>query len=338
MEYRNLGRTGLKVSSICLGTMTFGEAEGFMKGAACDEETSRQIMGRAYEAGCNFFDTANIYGHGLSEEIVGRWVKDRRDRIVVATKVRLPFGDGPNDRGLSRSHILDGVHGSLKRLGTDYIDLMQVHLQNSHTPIDETLRAFEDLVRQGKLRYIGCSNYTAARLVESLWVADKLGTPRYDCLQPQYSLLVRNIEREILPACVQHGVGVIAWSPLAAGFLTGKAKRGEPPAEGTRLDTWKDFFKKHNHDRAFDVVDVVCKVAEEASATPAQVALRWVLDQVGVTSVIIGARTVSQLEDNLGADSLTLSSEQLARLSEVSKFERGLGYPYDFIRAVDGRL
>ncbi len=338
MEYRNLGRTGLKVSSICLGAMTFGEAEGFMKGSACDEETSRRIMDRAYDAGCNFIDTADIYGHGLSEEIVGRWVRDRRDRIVVATKVRLPFGDGPNDSGLSRAHILDGVHGSLKRLGTDYIDLMQVHMQDSNTPIDETLRAFEDLVRQGKIRYIGCSNYTAARLVESLWVADKLGTPRYDCLQPQYSLLVRNIEREALPACVQHGVGVIAWSPLAAGFLTGKAKRGEPPAEGTRLDGWKDFFKKHNHDRAFDVVDAVCAVAEETSATPAQVALRWVLDQEGVTSVIIGARNLSQFEDNLGADSLKLSDAQLARLSKVSRLEGGLGYPYDFIRAVNGRL
>ena len=336
MEYRNLGRTGLRVSSICLGAMTFGESDGFMKGASCDEETSRQIMDRAYDAGCNFIDTADVYGNGLSEEIVGRWVKDRRDRVVVATKVRLPMGSGPNDSGLSRAHILDGVHSSLKRLGTDYIDLMQVHMQDSRTPIDETLRAFEDLIRQGKIRYIGCSNYSAGHLVESLWVADTLRTARYDCLQPQYSLLVRDIERELLPACNRHGLGVIAWSPLAAGFLTGKSKRGEAPASGTRLDAWKDFFNKHNHDRAFDVVDAVGEIAKEAEATPAQVALRWVLDQKGMTSVIVGARTVTQLDDNLGADSLTLSAEQLKRLEKVSR--PVLGYPYDFIRSVDGRL
>jgi len=318
--------------------MTFGEAEGFMKGSACDEEMSRQIMDRAFDAGCNFIDTANVYGNGLSEEIVGRWAKARRNRVVVATKVRLPMGEGPNDKGLSRAHIFDSVHASLKRLGTDYIDLMQVHMQDSSTPIDETLRAFGDLQSQGKVRYIGCSNYTAARLVQSLWVADKLGTPRYDCLQPQYSLLVRNIEREILPACVEHGVGVIAWSPLAAGFLTGKLRRGDPPPTGTRLDHWKDFFKKHNHDRAFDVVDAVCDIAKEASVTPAQVALRWVLDQKGMTSVIIGARTIKQLDDNLAADELKLSEEQLKRLSKVARLEGGMGYPYDFIRSVDGRL
>jgi aryl-alcohol dehydrogenase-like predicted oxidoreductase len=229
MKIRKLGRTGLKVSNLCLGTMTFGNAQW-----GCDESTSRKIVDRFLDAGGNFVDTADVYSNGVSEEITGRAVQGRRQQVILATKVAGPMGTSPNDLGLSRKHILDAVDASLRRLGTDYIDLYQVHAYDPTTPLDETLRALDDCVRSGKVRYLGCSNYSAWQLMKATALARELGTARYDCLQPQYSLACRFIEREHLPLCREEGIGVIPWSPLAGGLLTGKIRRGQDVPTGTR--------------------------------------------------------------------------------------------------------
>lgn len=337
MKMERLGGTGLKVSRICLGAMTFGDtAKGFMSGAAADEKTSFAILDRAVERGVNFIDTANVYGNGLSEEILGRWMKERgnRERLVVATKFRMGMSDAPNDRGGSRRHVLDQIEKSLRRLQTDHVDLYQMHAQDRATPIEETLSALDSLVKAGKVRYLGTSNFIAGNLVESLWKADKLGLERFVCLQPQYSLVCRQVEMELLPACRKHGIGVIAWSPLAGGFLSGKYSRGTPPPAGTRLAAWQDTFKLRDREKNWDVVDAVKAAAKEVGATPARVALGWALAQPGITSLIIGAKTVEQLDDNLGAEDLTLPPEILKRLDQVSAVE--WGYPFDFITRVDG--
>ncbi|MES2640131.1 MAG: aldo/keto reductase [Myxococcota bacterium] len=336
MKYRQMGRTGLRVSSICLGAMTFGEAPGFMAGVGCDEDTSRGIMDRAFDAGVNFIDTADVYGNGLSEEIVGRWMKPRRDRVVLATKGRFTMGSGPNDMGLSRLHIKQAVEGSLRRLGTDYIDLYQVHLQDARTPIDETLDALDRLVTEGKILYTGCSNYTGYRLVESLWAAERNRTARYDCLQSLYNLVDRDAEKELLPACNAFGVGFIAWSPLASGLLSGKYRRDMPAPEGSRLAAWKDTMARLDRDGKWKVVETLAACAAELGTHPATLALAWALARPGMTSVIIGARNVEQLDANLAADALTVPAEILARLDVASKPEEW-GYPYDFIARVDGR-
>ena len=244
MEMRNLGRTGLKVSKLCLGAMTFANEDW-----GCDEPTSQRIVHHFLDAGGNFIDTADGYSAGVSEEITGRAIADRRDSVVLATKVFAPMGAGPNDRGLSRKHILDAVDGSLKRLGTDYIDLYQVHGFDEQTPIDETLRALDDCVRSGRVRYIGCSNHFAWQLMKAVALANELGTARYDCLQPNYSLVTRAIEREVLPLCIDQGIGVIPYSPLAGGILTGKMRPGEAPPEGTRAAV-NPFERKFLHRRA----------------------------------------------------------------------------------------
>lgn len=336
MLYRQMGRTGLRVSTICLGAMTFGEAAGFMQGVACDEATSRDILDRSFDAGVNFIDTADVYGNGVSEEIVGRWMKPRRDRVVLATKGRFKMGDGPNDMGLSRLHIKQAVEASLRRLGTDYIDLYQAHMQDARTPVDETLDALDRLVREGKILYAGCSNYTGYRLVESLWAADRARSTRYDCLQAQYSLVVRDAERELLPACNAFGVGFIAWSPLASGLLSGKYRRDMPAPEGSRLAAWKDTMRRLDRDGKWRVVEALAACAQELGTSPATLALAWALAKPGMTSVIIGARTVDQLAANLAADALVVPPEILARLDEASKPEEW-GYPYDFVGRVDGR-
>ncbi|HVO30260.1 MAG TPA: aldo/keto reductase [bacterium] len=337
MRYRNLGSTGLKVSSICLGAMTFDDAgKGFMAGVAADEKTSFAIMDRALEKGVNFIDTANVYGNGLSEEIVGRWLKARgkRDSFVVATKFRMIMGDGPNERGGSRAHIMQAVEGSLKRLQTDWIDLYQMHAQDRSTPIEETLSALDALVKQGKVRYVGASNFTGTRLVDAMWTARERGFEPFRCLQPQYSLVCRGIEMELLPACRRHGLGVIAWSPLGRGFLSGKYTRNKPPPAGTRLAAWQDSWKIVDRERNWDLLDVVRAVAKEANTTPARVSLAWVLAQPGITSVIAGARTVAQLDDNLGAEELVLAPAVLEKLEKASAVE--WGYPFDFLTRVEG--
>ncbi len=332
MRIRKLGRTGLKVSNLCLGAMTFGNQQW-----GCDEATSRAIVDRFLEAGGNFIDTADIYSTGVSEEITGRAIRDTRKSLVLATKVAGPMGIGPNDLGLSRKHILDAVDASLRRLGTDYIDLYQVHAHDPTTPLDETLGALDDCVRAGKVRYLGCSNYSAWQLMKANALARELGMARFDCLQPQYSLVCRSIEREHLPLCIEEGIGVIPWSPLGGGLLTGKMGKGRALPEGTRaaVDTMNQ--ERFRSERNLEIADVVAQIAGTLGRTSSQVALAWVMAREGVTSPIFGARTLEQLEDNLGAADLTLDEEARKRLEEVSKLD--LVYPYDFharVRAMMG--
>jgi aryl-alcohol dehydrogenase-like predicted oxidoreductase len=340
MEYRKLGHSGLKVSSLCLGTMTFGEpSEGsMMHGIAADEKTSFAIMDRALEAGINFWDTADVYGNdGLTERVLGNWFtqSQRRDEVVLATKFRFRMGKGPNDTGASRYHLRSAVEQSLRRLKTDRIDLYQVHMQDIDTPEEETLRALEDLVRQGKVLYIGASNYAAYRLMDSLWTSRSQHLSRFVALQAQYSLVVRELEREHVPLCEQFGVGILPWSPLAGGFLSGKYRKGQPPPDTSRLAKWKDRLTQFDSPRHWRILEAVDAVAAELKATPSQVSLAWLLRKRAVTSVIFGARTVAQLEDNLKAAELKLDDAQLKRLDEASALE--LGYPYEFMQRIQGR-
>lgn len=337
MRYRRLGGSGLSVSTICLGAMTFGEVEkGFMAGVASSEAASFAMLDRAVDQGVNFIDTADVYGNGLSEQILGRWLKKsgKREKLVIATKFRMSMGEGHNDRGGSRAHVLDAVEKSLIRLQLDTIDLYQMHAQDRNVPIEETLRALDDLVRAGKVRYLGCSNFTGERLVESLWVADKRNLSRFVALQPQYSLVQRNIEMELLPACRRFGLGVICWSPLGRGFLSGKYTKNTTPPAGSRLAAWQDTFKQVDKERNWATADEVKAVAREVDSTPSRVALAWVLAQPGVTSVIVGARDVAQLDDNLGGETLVLPPELLARLDKASAVD--FGYPFDFLTRIDG--
>ncbi|MCB9754455.1 MAG: aldo/keto reductase [Myxococcales bacterium] len=342
MEYRNLGASGLKVSTLCLGTMTFGEADAqsFMHKIGCDEPTSFSIMNKALDAGINFFDTADVYGQdGLTERVIGRWFEQdkRRDDVVLATKFRFRMGEGPNGTGASRLRITRAVEASLRRLKTDRVDLYQIHMQDIETPEEETLRALDDLVRQGKVLYIGASNYAAYRLVESLWASARARTERFVALQAQYSLVVRDLEREHVSVCTRHGLGILPWSPLAGGFLTGKYRKEQPPPAGSRLAKWEDRMKGFDTPRHWRILAALDAVAAEHGATPAQVALAWLLRKPGVTSVIFGARSLAQLDDNVKAAALAsaLREGDVQRLDEASAFE--LGYPYEFIRRIQGR-
>jgi aryl-alcohol dehydrogenase-like predicted oxidoreductase len=271
MELRNLGKSGLRVSALSLGAMTFGESSGFMKGVTSSDDEARRVFDAAIDAGVNLVDTANVYSEGKSEELTGQWIRGKRDRVLLATKCRFPIGfgtlpTGPHDMGLSRKHILDACEASLKRLGTDVIDLYQVHMQDTSVPIEETLRALDDLVTQGKVRYVGCSNYTGYRLVESLWAADRRSTHRYASVQLQWSLAMRDAEREVVPACRAFGLGVLVWSPLARGFLTGKYQKGQQAPTGSRLESWKDAYQTYDNDRMWNVIDVLAKVAARRDA------------------------------------------------------------------------
>lgn len=331
MEHRRLGRSGLKVSALCLGTMTFGESKAFMKGVTSPDDEARRVLDRALEAGIDFLDTANIYSEGRSEELLGAWLGERRKKVILATKCRFPVVEepGPMDQGLSRRHIIEACEDSLRRLRTDWIDLYQVHMQDGSTPVEETLRALDDLVSAGKIRYAGCSNYTGYRLVESLWVSDRRDLVRYDSVQLQWSLIERGAEREVLPTCRELGLGVLVWSPLGRGLLTGKYQRGVEPPRGSRLELWRDTYARFNTERTWQIVEAVSEVARELESTPARVAVAWLLSKPLCSSVIIGARDLQQLEDNLAACEVELSSHQLQRLDKVS--EPAWGYPYDFI-------
>ncbi len=326
MKYRRLGDTGLMVSELCLGCMTFGRE--------ADEEDSKKLVARFLEAGGNFLDTADVYTRGVSEEITGRAIKSVRDDVVLATKVRFPMGDGPNDVGLSRKHITRGCEDSLRRLGTDYIDLYQVHCWDAATPLEETLGALTDLVRAGKVRYIGVSNFTAWQIMKSVSLSDALGLERFVCLQPQYSLIERNVEYEILPACLEEGLGVIPWSPLGGGFLSGKYRRGEAPPRGSRIseaeESMEEYWDRRATERNWAVLDVVGEIGEATGKSYAQIALNWLLRQPAVTAPIVGARTLEQLEDNLGAAGWELDEDQVDRISEAGAPEDT--YPHRFIR------
>ena len=336
MQYRNLGGAGVKVSSLCLGAMTFGEADekSFMHKVGSDEATSHAVLDRALAAGINFVDTADVYGQdGLSERVLGNWLTSRgtRDKIVLATKFRFTMGDGPNRSGASRYRIVKCCEDSLRRLKTDRIDLYQIHMQDITVPEDETLRALDDLVSAGKVLYIGASNYAAYRLMNSLWLARTNHWARFVTLQAQYSLIVRDLEREHIPLCRENGMGVLPWSPLAGGFLTGKFERGKPPATTARLGAKPDRFTRYDTERNWRIIDAVRAVASEVSATPAAVSIAWLLARPQVTSVIFGARSVDQLEANLQGAGLQLSAAQIEALDKASAFE--LGYPYEFIKA-----
>lgn len=333
MEYRILGRTGLKVSALCLGAMTFGNE--------ADEATSLALMDRFFEAGGNFIDTADIYSRGRSEEIVGRWLKDHRRDVVLASKFRLPMGDGPNDVGASRWYIMRAVEDSLHRLDVEAIDLYQIHCWDPLTPIDETLRALDDLVRQGKVRYLGASNFAGWHLMKALGISHYEGLARFECLQPQYSLIERDIEYEVLPVCVSEQVGVIPWSPLGGGFLTGKYTRADRPT-GARLSQdidpslpYENMWSRRATERNWAILDVAQGVAEKHGVSVAQVAIAWVLGRPGVTAPIIGARNQAQLDDNLAALDLALDADDLAQLEAVSAPPPL--YPYRYIAGQGAR-
>jgi aryl-alcohol dehydrogenase-like predicted oxidoreductase len=332
MRIRLLGRTGLKVSEICLGTMTFGSTPGARRVPGCSEEESLKILNAYLERGGNFIDTADGYADGRSEEILGKGLKGRRDDVVLATKVFFPTGSGANHKGLSRKHIFAGIEMSLRRLQTDYLDLYQVHCFDTRTPLEETLSALDALVRQGKVRYLGCSNFSAWQLAKALGVSELHGYARFDCLQPQYSLVCRALEREILPLCRAEGVGVIAWSPLGGGFLSGKYRSGEAPPQASRLAdsdpstrTWVErFFTERN----YQILHAVEEAAARLGKTISQVALAWLLAMPGVTSVIIGARNLAQLHENLGADDWDFPPEEWKKLDAASALP--VEYPQDF--------
>jgi aryl-alcohol dehydrogenase-like predicted oxidoreductase len=310
MDYRRVGRSGLKVSEICLGTMTFG------RGA--DEAESGRMVAAAMDAGVNFFDTADGYNNGVAEEMLGNILRSRRREAVIATKFFNPMGGGPNDSGMSRLHIKHAVEDSLRRMKTDYIDIYYIHHVDVQTPLEEMLWALDDLVRQGKVLYTACSNYEAWRLMEALWISDSKGWTSFDCYQPQYSLVVRDIEQEIVPVCELKGLGVVVWSPMAGGFLTGKYKPGERQVKGSRSEEgWAlpDRFFAANGD---ETLKTLLDVARELNRSPAQVALRWVLDRPFITSAIVGARNADQLRETLASAGWKLPDEARARLDKVS--------------------
>jgi len=339
MRYRQLGVTGTQVSVLCLGAMTFGEADAksMMHKVGSDEKETFAVLDRALEAGVNFVDTADVYGQdGLSERVFGAWLASRkaRDKVVVATKGRFRMAPGPNGTGASRMRVLRAIDASLQRLGTDRIDLYQIHMQDRHTPEEELVRALDDAARAGKIVYFGASNYAAYRLMESLWVSDKRNLDRFVTLQAHYNLATRALEREHVPLCAKFGLGILPWSPLASGLLTGKYRRGQAPPAGSRLARWKERYKAFDTPRNWAIVEALDAVAQDLGKTPSQVALAWLLARPAVSSVIFGARTVAQLDDNLGAGDLELPADAVARLDAASAPE--LGYPYDFIKDIDG--
>jgi 1-deoxyxylulose-5-phosphate synthase len=314
MKTKRLGRTGLKVSEVCLGTMTFGKQS--------DERTSFAIMDLAAQAGVNFIDAADVYPvppsfdlAGRTEEIVGRWLRGKRDQFILATKCGNAMSERVNDSGLSCKHVLEALEASLRRLQTDYVDLYYVHRPDPETPIDETLRALEDLVRNGKCRYLGCSNFTAWELAKSLWTSDKLQLSRFDALQPRYNLLFREIENEIFPLCRDEGLGVVVFNPLAGGFLSGKYRREQEPAEDTRFGLFRAsnslYRERYYKDHHFSVLDEMKTFFEPRRRRLVQVALAWVLAQSHVTSAIVGASKAEQLKDTLGALDVKLAPEEM---------------------------
>jgi len=327
MEYRKLGNSGTIVTNLCLGTMTFG--------AEADETASHALLDDYVAAGGNFIDTADVYSAGASESIIGRWLKarpGRRDSLVIATKGRFPMGEGPNDLGLSRKHLGVALDASLKRLGIEQIDLYQMHAWDALTPLEETLRFLDDAISAGKIAYYGFSNYLGWHVTKAVWLAKAKGFAAPVTLQPQYNLLARDIEHEVIPACQDAGMGLMPWSPLGGGWLSGKYKRDQMPTGATRLgenpNRGSEAYDKRNaQQRTWDVIGAVEAIAKARDVSMAQVALAWVAAQPAVTSVILGARTREQLKDNLGAAALTLSADELEQLGAASAPETG-EYPY----------
>ncbi len=324
MEHTRLGRTGLQVSRLCLGTMTFG--------LQCDEPTSIAILDRAAEGGIDFIDTSDAYPlggdlstRGVTEEILGRWLHGKRDRFIVATKCFVPTGPAPFDAGNSRKHIMSAVDASLRRLQTDYIDLYQLHGYDQATPIDETLGALDDLVHAGKVRYVGCSNFLTYQLVRAIGRSETLGLARFDSVQPRYNLLFRQIEREMLPFCGEEGVGVIPYNPIAGGLLSGKHSRTAPPPEGSRftLGTAGGLYQeRYWHDREFDTVEELRRLAEAAGVSLVTLAVAWVLAHKAITAPIVGASRPEQLDDSLAAAEFTIDPDLKRKLDELTRSYR----------------
>jgi aryl-alcohol dehydrogenase-like predicted oxidoreductase len=322
MEYRYLGRSGLKISVLGLGTMTFGASGVFTPIGQTPLEEARKMVDRALEAGVNFIDTADIYSAGRSEEMIGEILKGRRDEVILATKARFPTGDGPNDAGSSRHHLMRSLEESLRRLQTDYVDLFQLHAWDGITPLEETLSTLSDMVHSGKVRYVGCSNYSAWHLMKSLAVADRNGFPRHVSHQIYYSLLAREVEYELVPAALDQGVGILVWAPLAGGLLTGKYRRGADgqlagPQGARHLSGWHEP-PIYDWDKAFAIIDTVVEIARQRGIPPAQVALAYLRDKPGIASLVVGARDQEQLSVNLGSAEVVLSEEERKRLDEVS--------------------
>jgi 1-deoxyxylulose-5-phosphate synthase len=315
MQYTNLGRTGLKVSRICLGVMTYGDPQ--WRPWILSEAAGRPFFKRAIECGINFFDTADMYSRGVSEEVLGRAVRDfaSRDTVVIATKAFYPMSDDPNDRGLSRKHLMSAIDRSLRRLNTDYVDLYQIHRWDPETPIDETLEALNDIIRAGKARYIGASSMFAWQFAKALYLSDRNGWSRFVSMQNHYNLVYREEEREMLPLCRDQGIAVIPWSPLARGFLAGN-RRAADRGETARAKTDVFAHNLYYTDADFAVVERTADVARERSVAPAQVALAWILRQPGVTAPIVGASKMEQLDEAIGALELQLSDDEASRLEE----------------------
>ena len=326
MEYRLLGRSGLKVSTVTMGTMTFGRAKDGVLGNVSGKEAQRQVD-QCIAAGVNLFDTADVYARGASEEILGEALGKKRGDVLVATKARFPMGEGPNDRGLSRAYLVAECERSLKRLGSDWIDLYQVHQWDGMTPLEETMEALDRLIQQGKVRYVGCSNFSGWHIMKALGVAKVDGREPFVSQQIHYTLQAREAEYELVPISIDQGLGILVWSPIAGGLLSGKFRRGKKEPEGSR-----HFGRKwreppiYDEDKLFDIVEVLVDVAKAHKCSAARVALAWLLHQPGVSSVIIGGRTEEQFTDNLAAADLKLSKDDLAKLDAVSR--PNLAYPY----------
>ncbi|MGO9480523.1 MAG: aldo/keto reductase [Candidatus Kryptoniota bacterium] len=319
MKTRFLGNTGVRVSELCFGAMTFG-GKGYWTGIGQVQQTQAdELVNTAIDGGINFFDTADVYSEGLSEEILGKALGIRRKDIVLATKVRGRTGSGPNDIGLSRKHILDSCSASLRRLGTDYIDLYQVHSFDPKTPLEETLRALDDLVREGKVRYIGVSNFTGWQLMKALAISEKQNLEKFVTLQALYSLIARDLENDLVPLSLDQKLGILPWSPLGGGFLTGKYRRGKPRPQGARRTDPTNQFLQYDEEKGFDIVDELERVARNHGATITQAALNYLLRKPGVTSVIIGAKNKDQLTDNLKTTDWEMTPEEVARLDELSR-------------------
>jgi aryl-alcohol dehydrogenase-like predicted oxidoreductase len=325
MEYRQLGRSGLRVSVLTLGTMTFGGRGPFAKTGNTDVAGARRLIDMCVDAGINMLDTANAYSRGLSEEIIGEAWGDKRDRMLIATKARMRIGDGPNESGTSRWHVIRECERSLKRLRTDHIDLYFMHEWDGQTPLEETLEALDTLVRAGKVRYLGCSNYSAWHLMKALGVSERSGYQRFVAQQIHYTLQAREAEYELVPVALDQGVGIMVWSPIAGGLLSGKYRRSEKPAEGRHLQDWNEP-PVHDEAKLYDIVDVLAEIGETRGVSAAQVALAWLLGRPGVVSLVIGARREEQLVDNIAAAALALTDEERARLDKVSA--PPLLYPY----------
>jgi len=325
MEYRQLGRSGLFVSTVTMGTMTFGGKDMFSSLGNIDVAGARRQIDMCLDAGVNLIDTANMYSHGEAEEILAAALEGRRDRVYLSTKVRMRMGDGPNDEGLSRAHIIEQVEASLRRLRTDHIDIYHVHEWDGLTPPEETLETLDGLVRAGKVRYLGVSNHSGWQLMKALATSDARGYQRYVSNQIYYSLESRDAEYELVPLSLDQGLGIMVWSPLAGGLLSGKYRRGQQPAEGRHLTEWSEPPVR-DEDKLYDTIETVVDIASAHGVSPAQVSLAYLLAKPGVTTVVVGARKEEQLADNLGAADLTLTAEDIDRLDKVSAPD--LVYPH----------